>query len=140
MTPDELEEEYFRAVGAAPRDDVRARELLSEVSATYAMLLNGMCFGFLAAWLHPTTSLLWVECGRNLAALMRAATPKVPHTQLLTAVSLRAGLGEAVGLGCAGEGCAQGAGGSRLAAKRKPTPVYLGAHALRRGGGHSRLA
>lgn len=99
MTPDELEEEYFRVMGAEPRDEVRAVDLLSEANATYAMLLNGMIYGYLEAWLHPTTSLLWVECGRNLSALMRAATPKVPHTQLLSAVSLLAGLGEAMGLG-----------------------------------------
>lgn len=99
MTPDELEEEYFRVMCEAELARERVRALLSENNATYAMLLNGMTYGYLEAWLHPTASLLWIECGRNLAALRRAAVPKGPRTQLLSAFSLLAGLGEAMGLG-----------------------------------------
>ena len=78
MTPDEREEGYFRVMCEAELARERVRALLSENNATYAMLLNGMTYGYLEAWLHPTASLLWIECGRNLAALRRAA----PDSQL----------------------------------------------------------
>lgn len=74
MTPDELEEEYFRVMCEAELARERVRALLSENNATYAMLLNGMTYGLPEAWLHPSAELLWIQCGGRIDLIKELAT------------------------------------------------------------------